>query len=213
MLYEYLDLPPGKSLAIRATFSCTAAPDKATSQKLGRFPLEHFHPYQTESFCVESGTLITVVEGEKHVLTSKSEGLRIPKGACHLLVPDFSSGQDIVVSVTADEESSAGKYQLDRAFFENWSSYQSEALKYNFTLDILQVLAMWDAGDVVFPLPSWIPFNKTLARWRGVVLGRWIGGLLGYQPFYLEWTTDWELCCAKMKQSVFQRRFAKVHHQ
>ena len=27
----------------------------------------------------------------------------------------------------------------------------------------------------------------------------WIGGLLGYQPFYREYTTDWELVVAKIQ--------------
>ena len=42
----------------------------------------------------------------------------------------------------------------------------------------------------------------------GVVIGRWLGGLLGYQPFYRKWTTDWDLACSKMETSIFQRRFA-----
>jgi hypothetical protein len=40
------------------------------------------------------------------------------------------------------------------------------------------------------------------------VVGRWLGGMLGYQPFYRKWTTDWELACQKMETSLFQKRFA-----
>jgi hypothetical protein len=67
---------------------------------------------------------------------------------------------------------------------------------------------MFDAGGTYLSLPPWIPFGQTISITLGVVLGRWIGGLLGYQPFYRKWTSDWELACQKMEASVFQRRFA-----
>lgn len=53
-----------------------------------------------------------------------------------------------------------------------------------------------------------MPFSRTIARALGIVVGRWIGGLLGYQPFFEKWTTDWDLACRKMQKSVFHRRFA-----
>ena len=67
---------------------------------------------------------------------------------------------------------------------------------------------MFDAGASYLALPTWIPLGKHLSRVLGIVLGRWIGGLLGYQPFYRKWTTDWELACQKMERSLLQRRFA-----
>jgi hypothetical protein len=68
---------------------------------------------------------------------------------------------------------------------------------------------MFDAGGTYLSLPWWIPFGRTVSIVLGTVLGRWIGsGLLGYQPFYRKWTSDWELACEKMGASVFQRRFA-----
>lgn len=57
--------------------------------------------------------------------------------------------------------------------------------------------------------PKWVPFRRQLAYYGGIILGRWIGGLLGYQPFYREYTTDWDFAVAKMEGSFFQRRFAK----
>ena len=57
-------------------------------------------------------------------------------------------------------------------------------------------------------LPWWVPFGRTVSIVSGVVIGRWLGGILGYQPFYRKWTTDWELACQKMETSVFHRRFA-----
>ncbi|KAK3935420.1 hypothetical protein QBC46DRAFT_271768, partial [Diplogelasinospora grovesii] len=56
--------------------------------------------------------------------------------------------------------------------------------------------------------PWWVPFGRSISLALGVGLGRWLGGLMGYQPFYRKWTTDWQLACDKMEQSIFQRRFA-----
>jgi hypothetical protein len=67
---------------------------------------------------------------------------------------------------------------------------------------------MFDAGDSYLTLPWWVPFRSTVSLILGVVVGRWIGGLLGYQPFFQEWTTDWDEACRKMETSLCQRRFA-----
>ena len=42
----------------------------------------------------------------------------------------------------------------------------------------------------------------------GIIIGRWIGGLLGYAPFYPEWTTDWQWACDTMEKSWVHRRYA-----
>lgn len=66
----------------------------------------------------------------------------------------------------------------------------------------------FDAGGTYISFPPWVPFGQTVSQVLGVVVGRWLGGLLGYQPFHRKWTTDWELACQKMETSFFQRRFA-----
>lgn len=68
---------------------------------------------------------------------------------------------------------------------------------------------MFDAGGSYLCPPWWVPFGRTLSRVAGIVLGRWVGGMMGYQPFYKKWTGDWEVACGKMETSVFQRRFAR----
>lgn len=67
---------------------------------------------------------------------------------------------------------------------------------------------MFDAGDTYLSPPWWIPFRHAIGYGMGVVLGRWVGGLLGYQPFFPEWTTDWDAACMKMKSRWMQRKFA-----
>lgn len=66
-----------------------------------------------------------------------------------------------------------------------------------------------DGGDAYSVPPKWVPFRRFLGYWGSVVLGRWIGGLLGYKPFFREYTTDWDYAVAKMKRSWFQRHLAE----
>ncbi|EOD44437.1 putative cupin -type protein [Neofusicoccum parvum UCRNP2] len=51
--------------------------------------------------------------------------------------------------------------------------------------------------------------NWFIGYWGSVALGRWIGGLLGYKPFFKEYTTDWDYAVAKMKGSWFQRHLVE----
>lgn len=54
-----------------------------------------------------------------------------------------------------------------------------------------------------------MPFRRFIGRWGSVALGRWAGGLLGYKPFFKEYTTDWDYAVAKMKGSWFQRHLVE----
>ena len=70
-------------------------------------------------------------------------------------------------------------------------------------------LQMFDRGGSCLALPEFIPFSLTLSKAMTVVIGRWLGGILGYQPYYKEWTTGSETAMERMSMSVFQRRFAR----
>ncbi len=67
---------------------------------------------------------------------------------------------------------------------------------------------MFDAGGSYLSLPWWVPFGRTLSMLGGILVGRWIGGLIGYQPYHKQWTTDWKVACEKMRTSLLHRRFA-----
>jgi hypothetical protein len=67
---------------------------------------------------------------------------------------------------------------------------------------------MFDAGGSYLSPPPWLPFGQFFSRTTGVVVGRYLGGMMGYQPYYKKWSTDWTLACDKMEKSIFQRRFA-----
>jgi hypothetical protein len=65
---------------------------------------------------------------------------------------------------------------------------------------------MLDAGGHYTPAPAWMPFRLFFGYWTSVIIGRWLGGLLGYKPFFKEYTTDWEFAVTKMKTSFWTRR-------
>ena len=51
-----------------------------------------------------------------------------------------------------------------------------------------------------------MPFRSFVGYWTCVVVGRWIGGMLGYKPFFKEYTTDWDFAVAKMNGQPLLRR-------
>lgn len=71
-------------------------------------------------------------------------------------------------------------------------------------------LKIMDGGDAYTPAPAIFgPFRRTIGYWTSVAIGRWLGGLLGYKPFFKEYTTDWDYAVAKMRGSFFQRHLVE----
>ncbi|KAK4235970.1 protein SchB [Achaetomium macrosporum] len=179
-------------------------------------PSAHFHPYQEEYFTVIEGALGIEIEGVERVVRPGDGEFVVRRGVNHrLCFPSPSASADSAEEEQQQEpirfyisaERTTNTSALDLIFFENWYAYQEQVVVYGKRLDMIQVLCTWDAGDSYVTLPWWVPFRSFVSRAMGVVVGRWLGGLLGYQPFYKCWTSDWELACSKMERSVFQRRF------
>ncbi|KAI2617734.1 hypothetical protein GGR54DRAFT_192528 [Hypoxylon sp. NC1633] len=171
-------------------------------------PPMHFHPYQEEYITVVEGVLGVDVEGKEYRLTPKDGEFPIRPWLNHRLYPILLPGHEITRFLLSAEDSHKG-FQLDTLFFQNWYGYQDECLMSGKDFNLIQVLSMFDAGGCCMTFPNWVPFGRTLSQVTGVVVGRWLGSFLGYQPFYRHWTSDWELACKKMSTSVFLKRFAK----
>ncbi|TGJ87168.1 hypothetical protein E0Z10_g1587 [Xylaria hypoxylon] len=182
-------------------------------------PPLHFHPYQEEYVEVLEGRLAVEVEGVEHVLgPSDSEFMLKPWCNHRLYSPvtdvreqakkhnDGWDGEKTVFLLSGQDTDEM--FRLDTVFFENWYAYQDRIVVNGDKINLIQVMSMFDAGGSYLSLPTWIPFSRTIARGLGIVVGRWIGGLLGYQPFLGEWTTDWDLACRKMEMTIFHKRFA-----
>ncbi|KUI58321.1 hypothetical protein VP1G_05615 [Cytospora mali] len=173
-------------------------------------PPLHFHPYQEEYIQVLEGRLCVEMEGKEHILTKKDGEICVRPWTNHRLYPppptDGPSGRRTVFLLSGSVTDEP--FKLDEVFFENWYAYQEQIVTHGKRVNVLQVMSMFDAGGSYLSLPQWVPFGKQLAYAMGITMGRYLGAILGYQPFYWEWTTNWEEACRKMETCLFQRRFA-----
>ncbi|KAI1145857.1 hypothetical protein F4825DRAFT_226612 [Nemania diffusa] len=178
-------------------------------------PPTHFH-VQEEYIEATQGRVGLELDGREIVLTPGPDArFDIPPYVHHRSYPlplDRQEAGDTQVKFLLSggnrlDDPAATK--LHPIFFENWYKYQDAFVVHGAPIDLIQVFCMFDAGGTYLSLPWWVPFGRTLSIIMGTVVGRWIGsGLLGYQPFYKKWTSDWDLACHVMETSIFQRRFA-----
>ncbi|KAI0832158.1 hypothetical protein F5Y06DRAFT_189374 [Hypoxylon sp. FL0890] len=197
---------PDRSFAFHVTMDLV----KGASFFKQKPPL-HFHANQDEYIQALEGKVGLDVEGKEVVLTTEDPEFCIGAWVNHRsypLEPSLQDGSKIVRFLLSGEKSRS-IFELNTLFFENWYKYQDEMLQLNKGISFIQVLSMFDAGGTYVSLPRWLSFGRRISQVMGIVVGRWLGGLLGYQPFYRKYSTDWDLACQKMESSIFQRHFAQ----
>ncbi|KAI1656396.1 hypothetical protein F4813DRAFT_364230 [Daldinia decipiens] len=196
---------PDRSFAFEVTLDLEKG-----SKHFSRKPPIHFHANQDEFIQATEGKVGLEVDGMEHVLLPGEDEYRIEAWENHRSYPieqERQEGKTIVKFLLSGAKSSE-VYELNTLFFENWYKYQEHVAKNGGKINIIQVLSTFDAGGTYIAFPRWVPFGRRVSQVMGIVIGRWLGGLLGYQPFYREWSTDWQLACDKMESSIFQRRWA-----
>lgn len=192
-------------------------------------PPVHFHPFQNEYFRVEQGRMCVEIDGVLQILTPEDGEIMGRAGSIHRFYIAPDSTKDMVIILSASDPGL--DYQLDRVFFENWYGLWHDYLVHEGKMDLIQLLCVcvvpspfsfqllglfllihdwqktYDAGDAYLLPPAWLPnrLRKFIGYWGGVIVGRWIGGLLGYKPFFKEYTTDWAYAVKKMESSFFTR--------
>ncbi|KAK6074301.1 hypothetical protein SCUP234_08351 [Seiridium cupressi] len=172
-------------------------------------PPLHFHANQDEYIQAVEGTTVLEIEGRQILLSSDDPEYRIPAWTDHRTYPlDSELRENTVSKFLLSGEKTYELFQLNTLFFENWYKYQDEMVSSGRNIDLVQVLSTFDAGGTYIAFPWWVPFGQRVSQIIGIVVGRWIGGLLGYQPFYRKYSTNWDLACREMKSSIFQTRFA-----
>ncbi|KAI4865255.1 hypothetical protein F4820DRAFT_458305 [Hypoxylon rubiginosum] len=197
---------PERSFAFHVTLDLVKGEQFFTKK-----PLVHFHANQDEYIQALEGNLGLEVEGKEIVLTSRDPEFRIGAWVNHRsypLEPPRQDGSKVVVFLLSGEPTRS-VFQLGTLFFENWYGYQDEMVGAGRPIRFLQVLSTFDAGGTYVSLPRWVPLGRRVAQMIGIVGGRWIGSMLGYQPFYRAYSTNWGLACETMESTIFQRRFAK----
>ncbi|KAL4727873.1 hypothetical protein ACLX1H_004568 [Fusarium chlamydosporum] len=173
-------------------------------------PPTHFH-VQEEYVEVIEGVMGFEHEGKELILTPKDGRFNIKPYSNHRTYPmpkDMQPAGGKIVKFLLSGEKTDAVFELNPVFFENWYKYQDQFVIHGEKLSMMQLLSTFDAGGTYLSPPPWMPFGQQISIGIGVVFGRWLGGLLGYQPFYRKWTTDWDMACDKMKTTIFQRRFA-----
>ncbi|PWY68374.1 hypothetical protein BO83DRAFT_400825 [Aspergillus eucalypticola CBS 122712] len=203
-------------------FEITFRLDKWPSFLKNVKPPKHFHPHQEEYIEVLEGELCVDVGSQQYTLTPQSGRFCIRPWVNHRLYPPLfpalqrsndamiSSGGGGIIRFLLSGQDTVETFKLDILFFMNWYGYQEETVVVGNNVDILQVMSMFDAGGSYLSLPEWVPFGSVIAMGMGITLGRWLGSLLGYQPYHRKWTrgSDWDLACNRMGKTLFQRQFA-----
>lgn len=154
------------------------------------------------------GSLYVDKGSERVLLTPTSDELAVGAWVRNRVIPGpLSTDQQKTVFLLSGP-AAQGARMLDYVFYENYYRYMDGQVVSGNPIELIQILCMFDAGGSCVALPWFIPFGMTLSRALGIVVGRWIGSRLGYQPYYKEWTTDWETASARMRTSISQRKYA-----
>ena len=159
-------------------------------------------------FEVLEGSFYVQVGSERVLLTPSDDELSVKPYVRNSVIPGPLSTRQKVTKFLMSGPAANGYRMLDYIFYENYYRYMDTTVAAGNSIELIQILCMFDAGGSCIALPWYIPFNMYISRAMGVVIGRWLGGILGYQPCYREWTTDWETAAARMRNSIFQSRFA-----
>ncbi|PYH70452.1 cupin domain-containing protein [Aspergillus vadensis CBS 113365] len=203
-------------------FEITFHLDKWPSFLKNAKPPKHFHPHQEEYIEVLEGELCVDIGNQQYTLTPQSGRFCIRPRVNHRLYPPLfpaqqrsndvmiPSGGGGIIQFLLSGQDTVETFKLDILFFMNWYGYQEETVVVGENVEILQVMSMFDAGGSYLSLPEWVPFGSAIAMGMGITLGRWLGSLLGYQPYHRKWTrgSDWDLACDRMEKTLLQRRFA-----
>ncbi|KAF2259716.1 hypothetical protein CC78DRAFT_524385 [Lojkania enalia] len=171
-------------------------------------PPAHFHYLQVEYFQVLEGSLYVDAGPKRILLTPSDDELPVEAWVRNRVIPGPLSSDQQTTRFLLSGPAAQGPRMLDYIFYENYYRYMDAMISTGQAIEFIQILSMFDAGGSCIALPWYIPFGMTVSRVMGVVLGRWLGGVMGYQPYYKEWTTDWDTAAKRMRSSIFQKRFA-----
>ncbi|KAF7960451.1 hypothetical protein EAE96_000132 [Botrytis aclada] len=148
-------------------------------------PPLHIHLQQDEYFQVEQGVLGAITDGKEHAITRVDGILKIPAGTRHRFWCHKSATESLVFHGWIDPQDL--DYQLDKNALRNIQGYFADCERSNLKPSVFQLVSFaYYSGTVLTP-PFWVP------TWFLVsvhyIVARWIAeGLLGYQPWYPEYT-------------------------
>ncbi|GAA5825277.1 hypothetical protein JCM11251_006915 [Rhodosporidiobolus azoricus] len=142
-------------------------------------PPLHYHIYQTETLEVLSGKMCYILSGKEDV-AKKGDKIVLPPGPenAHTFWRSTEDDEDLMMAATVSGGPNEG---FCDEFISNFYGYLSSVTMAGQSPSLFQMLHFLDDADVVLADP---PFG--LGRVLNVVLGRWLGSLLGYKTRYAE---------------------------
>ncbi|MCJ1369801.1 hypothetical protein MMC20_001013 [Loxospora ochrophaea] len=153
-------------------------------------PPMHWHWYQDEFFTIKRGAFIFTLEG-KDIHRHANDGLgaiKIPKGFRHTFRVDQDCQEDrCEIEFTADD---VGKGGLSETIFRNIYGYLDDCEKNKCAPSPVQMLLLFDSAEMslALPGPRWIA--NPVSWLLGIVVGRWLGRVLGYKVSYPEYSEE-----------------------
>jgi quercetin dioxygenase-like cupin family protein len=145
---------------------------ETTVQPNGFVAAAHVHPYQTETFEIESGTLAFELDGEK-IVAGPGERVTVPAGSAH----KFWNAGDSEALFVCEVRPALGFERLIETMFGLAADGKTNRKGMPNPLR-LAVIANAHFDDVRLPFPpEWM--QKT-----GLAMGAPLGRLMGYSPAY-----------------------------
>ncbi|CAO1615367.1 unnamed protein product [Parajaminaea phylloscopi] len=152
-------------------FKAGGSPHTGSGRKSTATPPYHYHLYQTETFHVQEGTLSYLIDGVEGKL-QEGEKVSIPPYRPHTFWNDETTGKDLVVNITVQGGPNPG---FDETFVHNFYGYLSSRVMAGGSPNPVQMLRFLDDADVIIA-----DFPLGLGHWANIILGRFVGGTLGF---------------------------------
>ena len=147
-------------------------------------PPYHWHWYQTEFFHIKQGAFIFTLEGKSFRHTAADpQPVTIPVTHRHTFKTDPDCTETCIIEISAQPPDSG----LSERFFRNIYGYLDDCETQKVTPSPIQLLMFLDSAEVSLALPGPRFVANPISWLIGVVLGRWLGWLLGYRDDYPEY--------------------------
>ncbi|KAF2720729.1 hypothetical protein K431DRAFT_225703 [Polychaeton citri CBS 116435] len=152
-------------------------------------PPMHWHWRQEEYFTVTHGRFIFTLEGREFTVSATDEQTKItiPVLLRHTFKVDPTCTEPCGIELSTLISPAGEEEGATERFFRNLYSYLEDCHQQKVAPSLPQLLLFLDSAEVslAFPGPGWIA--RPLSYAFGVVVGRWLGWLLGYRASYPEY--------------------------
>ncbi|WVR08523.1 hypothetical protein IAU60_005578 [Kwoniella sp. DSM 27419] len=165
----------GHQYTSRQVFKANSAHAGKGRKSIATPPL-HYHLYQSETFEVNAGRMVYVLDGKEGTL-DPGQTVTVPPLRSHTFWSDESGNEDLDVTITVRGGPNPG---FDESFVHNFYGYLSSKVMAGELANPLQIFRFLYSADVVV---AEVPFGlgRVLNWFFGLVVGEY---LLGFKAHY-----------------------------